>query len=264
MTEEIAVEEQVKEELSKMGVNPEPEAKEPERELTDFEKEQYAEGWRPDGEKSAEEWARTAPLYKGLEARGKQIKQLQRTVDSMKELMMKQEKAAYAKAVADLEQQRRQAIEQGNAEAVDYIETQKNNLAPPAIQEEMHPSIAEFKEKHKAWLEGSSYEEMKMQDFVNRRDAELMKRGLAVEDHLQTLEEHVQKEFPEYFGIKSGRAQAVESAASSGVVRGKTGKRYVFADLSSEQKTVAKDFERMGVMPVNDYIKKLVELGELQ
>jgi hypothetical protein len=68
------------------------------------------------------------------------------------------------------------------------------------------------------------------------------------------------------FGEKSVRkSPAVESGSSSGVVTERvTSKKYNFNNLSYEQKQAARDFERMGVMKVDDYIKSLVELGELK
>jgi hypothetical protein len=82
-------------ETSTKGQESEKKAETNEKILTDFEKEQQAKGWNPEGEKSAEEWLRAQPLYDEIKKRGKEIKQLQRTVDNMKSVMEKQTKLAY-------------------------------------------------------------------------------------------------------------------------------------------------------------------------
>lgn len=234
------------------------------KELSEFEQEQQQKGWNPDGPKSAEEWSRSEPLYEELKKRGKENKQLQRTVESMKALMDKQEKLAYQRALADLESQRRIAISNGNHQTVDQIDRQKQELKAPEITP---PGVQEFTEKHSKWLNGTSYEDMKMVEFAKRRDDELGRKKLDPEAHMQLLEEHIIKEFPDYFkttGEKSATlsSQSVEGG-SSGVV-GSSKKKYTLRDLSDEQKQVARDFERMGVMPVDKYISELIKIGDLK
>ena len=231
-------------------------------ELTEFELEQQGKGWNPDGPKSAEEWARNEPLYEEIKNRGKEIKSLKKTVDSMKALLDKQEQLAYNRALADFKAQRDAAIKQGNVQLVEQIEKQANTI--PVPPKPAIPAVEDFRERHNEWLEGTSFGEIKMQKYAQQRDAELMTRGLSPEKHMQVLEEDIKAAFPAYFGVKEKPrdVQAVEGGDSGVVSNSK--KRYSLKDLSPEQKDVARMFEKRKVMTIDEYIAKLVQLGDLK
>lgn len=236
-----------------------------EGDYTEFEQEQMKLGWDPKGEKSAKEWASSYPLYKELTTRGKEISQLKRTVDHMKKLMERQEQAAYQRALDDLQLEKKMAIQRGNIEEVQAIEHQQQNLRKPTIEdsEELF-EIDAFKEKHQSWLNGTSYQELKMAEVCHAKDAELATRNLPAAQHLKILESYMMGEFPEYFGDGSSRprAQAVEGSKSNSM--SKETKKYRFADLSQEQKEAARLFEKRKIMSVEDYIKELVKVGDLK
>lgn len=236
-----------------------------ERVLTDFEKDQAAKGWNPTGEKSAEEWARAAPLYDELKERGRELKQLRRTVDEMKQHMQKQEKLAYERALADLQSQRNAAIQNGNVNLVNQIDEAQANLVPTSYEAVEEPlAVSDFKERNASWLNGTSYEEMKMAEFALKRDNELAAKKLSPDAHMKVLEEHIKKEFPEYFRTGEERTtSAVESGYGDNVAKPVSKRKATFNDLDSTQKQIARDFERMGVMKVEEYVKQLVDAGEV-
>ena len=223
-----------------------------------------AKGWNPDGPKSAEEFERATPLYEELKVRGKEIKALKRTIDELKDHMDKQKVAAYEQAVHDLQQQRVMALEEGNTALVDEIDTHRRELEA-AKPVETHPAVLDFQDKHADWMSDTSFEAMEMQRFTFERDQQLANRGLSPEEHMAVLEEHIQKRFPEYFKTENdnlGRGSAVESGVSnSGTTAPK--KKFGFKDLTSEQKQVARDFEKMGIMNKDEYIKQLEINGDL-
>lgn len=237
------------------------------RELSDFEKTQQAKGWNPDGEKSAEEWARSEPLYEEIKTRGKEIKQLKRTVDELKEFLQKQEKIAYDKAMADLMAQREAAIRSGDVNLVNQIDEEKSKTqyTAPATKPDV---VLEFEERHASWLQGTSFDELEIRTWALQRDQELSKLNMTPEKHLQTLEEHLHKKFPTYFN--QGTAETITNPVESGYTTMATKptttnrKKATFNDLTPEQKQVARDFERMGVMKVDEYIEQLYTIGELK
>lgn len=238
-------------------------------ELSEFEKEQQSKGWNPDGPKSAEEWARSEPLYDELKKRGKEIKQLQRTLESMKSVMDKNEEMAYKRALAQLQQDRDNAIALGNVPLVNQIEQQAAALkVKPNAEPEIPQVVQDFKERNDEWLTGTSYKHMKMQDFAMRRDQELASRNLPPDKHMEILEQHIKAEFPDYFTTNEDDEDrlsnnVVDSSGNSGVVS-KSKKKYSLKDLTQEQKQCAHDFERLGVMKIDEYISHLVKVGELK
>lgn len=236
------------------------------REFSDFEREQMAKGWNPDGVKSAEEYSRTEPLYEEIKSRGKQLKQMQKAIDALTAHMSKQEKIAYDKALNTLRQERHEAIARGDIRDVERIEAETQQLlTPPPVA---IPEAEVFKEKYEHIFNSANYEEMEIVKFLHERDSELMARGLSPAEHMKTLEQHMLKKFPSYFGQKEvvsrNETGYVETGNSSNVVKKSSKSRFSLHDLSVEQKQVARDFEKFGIMKVDEYIKQLVELGELK
>lgn len=223
-------------------------------------------GWNAEGEKSAEEYVSLA-LEKFPE-QSKKIKQLFKAVDELKMHMSKTEQAAYERAKTELQQQRRAAISEGDVDLVEKLDEQIKATVEPimAATNTVHPAIAEFEERNAGWLNGTSYEELKMQQWVEAHGAILGRKKLPVDEHMALLEEHVKKEFASYFDkdddapikspVASSRSNVKTSAAGAK-------KNYTFNDLNEEQKKIAKDFQNLGIMSIDNYIKDLVKHGEL-
>lgn len=237
------------------------------KEYTEFEKEQMSKGWNPDGVKSAEEYARTEPLYDELKNRGKQIKQMQKTLDEVKDHIKKQEQVAFDKALAHLRQERLEAIARGDIQAVMDIEKHQHNMQQVTETSAVIPEADAFTEKYEHIFKSSDYEEMEIAEFVKNRDVELMNRHMSPKEHMATLEQHMLKKFPSYFGQKEvvNRSEtSVESGTGSNVAKKASKTRYTLHDLSPEQKQVARDFEKFGIMKIDEYIKQLAEAKEIK
>src|SRR5260221_586255 len=260
-----SVEKVVSENLKEIGLNKD--LQQSEGGLTEFEQEQKTKGWNPDGPKSAEEWARAKPLYDEIEKRGDRLKRMERTIEEMKSLMSKQEHAAYQRAMTELMKNRDAAIALGDVTAVKNLERQMASTQPAISQQQIPSATQEFMQRNKDWYEGTSYEAMKMTQFAKQRDNELASKNLSPDEHMAILEEHIQKEFPKYFNKEDDRqssSQAVESGTGdSNVVRTVGKKKYTLKDLNSYQKQAARDFERLGVIKVDEYIEQLIKVGEL-
>lgn len=243
----------------------EPELEE-EYEASSIEQEAEAKGWKPDGPKSAEEFLRAEPLYEEIKSRGKEIKELKATMDAMKAYMDKQQKLGYEKALSDLEAMKNKAIAAGNVDEVrdveQKIEAHKND--DPAIESVKNA----FVERNASWIHDPSYEAQQMRVFAEQRDVELTKFNLPPEEHLKQIEADIKKKFANRFDSPEASSveevspvQSVESDAAPARSKRKT--KHTFQDLSPEQKQCARQFERKGVMKIDDYIKSLVEMGEL-
>jgi len=183
--------------------------------------------------------------------------------------MQKQEQIAYEKALKDLESQRNNAIRSGDINLVQEIDKSKESLATqfndiPFLDDKEPEAVHDFKERHSSWMNGTSYEEMNMQQWLLQRDNALASKNLPPEEHMRVLEEHLYKQFPDFFKRNNQEPdQYVESGSYDVDTSKQVNKKVGFRDLSQSQKQIAKDFERMGVMSVDEYIKQLSALGEL-
>lgn len=223
-------------------------------------------GWNAEGEKSAEEYVSLA-LEKFPE-QSKKIKQLFKAVDELKVHMSKTEQAAYERAKTELQQQRRAAISEGDVDLVEKIDEQIKATVEPlaASANGVHPAIADFEERNAGWLNGTSYEELKMQQWVEAHGAILGRKKLPVDEHMALLDEHVKKEFSSYFDQDDDAPIKSPVASSRNNVKTPSSgskKSYTFNDLNEDQKKIAKDFQNLGIMSIDNYIKDLVKHGEL-
>lgn len=265
---EDAISEETPKEQKKEAREAEQIAEEPQaQELSEFEQEQQAKGWNPNGPKSAEEWARAEPLYEEIKARGKENKQMRRTINELKEHMQKLEEHAYQKAVRELEKEYKTAVYNGDEEEAQRLQQEKEQMVKP---EPVHDAVLDFQDQHAEWLNGKSFEALEMKNWVMQRDNDLMSYGLPPEEHMALLDEHVRKKFPNYFEPVQEEVSQVTAAVDSGhsnnvaAPASKSKKKFALADLNAEQKQTARDFEKMGVMSVDEYIKQLVSNGDLK
>ena len=228
-----------------------------------IEEQAKATGWKPEGEKTAGEWMRTESLYKGLEARGKEIKELKQTLNEVKQHLTKQEQLGYQKALKDLEAQRIAAIESGDVSSVESLD-KDIKVATDSLKPEsnIHPVAQEFLNKYQDLMQDPSYKATKMRDFISKRDEELTKYNLTPEKHMSVIEQDLKSEFSDYFKSEAPKQakHVVESDATP--VTAKKAK-YKYSDLSPEQQKCYTLFEKRGIMKGSDYIKQLVDLGDL-
>ena len=212
-------------------------------------------GWSEDGEKSAEEFIKYA-LDKHPE-RGKEIKELKRTVDELKVHMTKQEERAYARALKDLQLEQNQAHSRGDMDRVNEIQAEIAEMTPAP---ETHAAVAAFQERHEKWINGHDFDSIEIRNFALARDKELATLKLSPEEHMQTLEQHIHRKFPTYFNNVERTDNVVE--ANDNTVK-PLKKKYSFNDLTKEQKKIARDFERYKIMDVDTYVQELVKSGDL-
>lgn len=253
----VEEEEQHKEQIESVeDVDEELEAQAP-----SVEDEARAKGWTPNGPKSAEEFLRAEPLYKEIQERGKELKEMKSTIDALKAHLDKQKEAGYKQALEELKAEKEAAIRMGDVDEVGRLEKELRAKEASAPEVEAAPEANQFLEKHADWLQDPSYEAQLMREFVQQRDNEVAKYNLSPVEHIRVIESDLRKKFPSRFKSesKAPRDQAVETGVGK-VVRpsGPT-----FKDLNPEQKLIAKQFANQGVMTVDEYINELKSLGEL-
>lgn len=224
-------------------------------------------GWNAEGEKSAEEYVKVA--LEKFPDQSKKIKQLFRSIDELKTHMTKSEEKAYERAKADLDAQRKDAIRQGDVDEVERLDKEREQLLPQPVQSsepQIPQAILDFEERNKEWIDGTSFEDLKMQQWVEDHGKVLGRKKLPIDEHMNLLEEHLKKEFAHRFEteenteVKSPVSQSRQNV--TGASKSKNSK-ITFNDLGPEQKKIARDFEQLGIMSVEQYIKDLVANGEL-
>jgi hypothetical protein len=275
MTDELSREEYVTNELKQRGITDEvPPQEEEVTNEAPSEKEKILEeasskGWKPDGPKSAEEFLRAEPLYNEIKARGKEIKELKTAIEGMQSLMAKQQQAGYDQAIEDMKLQRRDAIELGDAEEVEKIDSQiqhlsneKDNITKPPPASD--PIIEDFMSRHQDWIKEDSDEANNMRLLAEAHYILNSNKGISNANIVTNIENVLRSTFPNRFKTEVAVPSPVETGsaeAKSQLTSGK--KKYSFNDLSAEQKKICRSLEHSGAMSPEDYIKTLVELKEL-
>jgi hypothetical protein len=219
--------------------------------LSSFEKKMLEHGWKPDGELSAEEW-----IDNGFKVKNKKLDSLFQTVERLKDKLARQEQDIYARAKAELEAKRIEAIELADVERVKQIEDQTRQLLDPSVKEHADAFIM----KHQAWFNGTSYRDQEMQLVCKSRDKELIEERLPPDKHFEKLEEFMKGKYPDYFKVDPDPIiNAVEGKQQS-AIKSSHKKKITFDDLDEYQKNCARNLLKTRGISIDDYIKKLMEL----
>ena len=229
----------------------------------------YAKGFNPNGSKTLEQYIHDGKFIEKINNLDAERQELKSVLNEMKNHMKKQQELGYKQAMSELMAERKQAIEMGDVDSVDAIETQiqrfKAEELPPEPKQ-LHPEAQKFLTKYQHLINDTSPEAQTIKQFVDTHDNRLGSAGYDPAEHMEILESIMLKKFPDYFHKPSStEREVVPLVESSSQVRGAPKKRkFGLNDLNSEQREVWKAFEKLNVMTVEDYINDLVKLGELK
>lgn len=238
--------------------------------FSDTEQEAMKKGWKPDGPKSADEFLRAEPLYEEIKQRGKEIKTLRSQVDELMKHVGSLKKAGYEEKLDMIKHERANAIARSDIDSVDYLDEQlyavKAELQQVQQQQapELHPAAQAFVQKYNDLIQDKSEEASEIKAFIDFKDKQLGAKGLDPVDHMKTLEQQLLKRYPERFKSEERAAPVYAVESDSAPVGSRKRSKYSFSDLSPDQKNIYKHMEKRGVMSGADYIKQLVEIGELK
>lgn len=227
-------------------------------------------GWRPreqfDGTDDdfidAKEFVRRKPLFDKIELQGKQLKSITKTLQNLKEHYTKVNETAYERALADLKNQRKEALKNGDGdsfEAIDdrikEVEAEKYKL--DALQENVpqeqteHPEFSSWKSRNR-WYDSVGY----MRAFADQKGIELHRRGLDPAEVLTEVEKAVRKEFPQKF--TNPNKEAAPNLEKGGTHQ-KSNSKDTF-ELSEQERKIMNDFVRQKLMTKEEYIKSLKDV----
>ena len=222
-------------------------------------------GWNPNGPKDAEAFLRYG--LENLEPRGRELKELKQTLNELKTHMKKTEDVTRQKVLAELQQQRIEAIEAGDLEAVNTAEQNINAYSAPIAAPQSMKALDDFKERNSSWINDTSLEAKEIQALALMKDKELATLNLEPETHLRMIERELKKEFPERFrGPEDVEVADVISPVEprSFETRSKGKTKYTYKDLDSAQKHCYNLFKDKGIMSGEEYIESLVKIGDLK
>jgi hypothetical protein len=189
----------------------------------------------------------------------KQIKEITNVVSELKthnKRVYKAEVQRLTEELTTLKAQRKTAIEDGDVERVEKIESKIEDIKEKTSQPPAPVPNTGFDE----WVEENPWyrNDDDMRKFADKAGLEY--EGLPFQKILKLVRKDVEAEFPDKFKKAPGRpgASPVESGS-----RRSSSKTRSEADLTAAQKDIMHQFIRHGVMTKAEYISDLVKRGEI-
>lgn len=170
-------------------------------------------GWKPaeefsEDEKNSGKSFRTAaefmalkPLYDKLDERGKQIKNLEKGINSLAEHNAQIEKIAYEKALATLKEQREVALEDDDFKKAERLRDEMDEVKEKIRSVKAPVIVAPVNEAFEAWKADNTWYESNraMRALADQLGNDLMRKGHDPADIMKQVTKEVKAEFPDKF-----------------------------------------------------------------
>jgi len=248
-------------------------------EKIDYDKLARNEGWRSKEELGedfdaaryvgAEEFLKRKPLFETIKQQSKAIKRLEKTVDSVVSFSQKNAELAAKKAIADLNTQKKVAIEQGDVASVTEID--KNIEDHKKVVADAKSAVAAIPSEITEWVAKNSWfdTDLEMQDFATAYCSSYKNRNPRedINKALEETEKAVKRAFPDskYFKSRRSDPPAVETHKDDAGDTGGNNKKYTMSRLTEEQKLTYNAYVKKSKMMTHDqYFLKLEEIGALE
>lgn len=240
--------------------------------LDDAIKQGYDPNYKGPNKKSPEQFLKDGSFFRKIDAQNKKIDELVEFNRQTLAHAKKVEQAAIATRLADLTSKEKQAVQEGDVEAYEFIrakalavekelaEVVKANTVDKEVTD--LPAVKAFKEKHSSWVNGTSKEDKLMQACVNGKIAELLTIDPNYDpaEGLAEVEATLKERFPKRFENDNQKTASI--VGTSTVASGsKTSDR---DKLTAQQKSYiarAKQYDK--TFKTDDYIKQLKLTGDL-
>lgn len=248
-----------------------------------------SQGWRPkeEWEGNEDKWVD----YKEFNFRGELMDRIKRQNSEVSELRQvvqdlvrhNQEisKKDHKRVMDGLKVEKIKAIEEGNAEKAveidDMIDDMKNKVnqpsqnptsIPPDVQRRIQDDFSQWKAEN-TWY-GSDSEITREADELGMdkaiRKERQLRRPLGPDDLKEIYDEvtkSMRKLYPEKFHNQNRAKPAAVASSTVGTSKEGGKKKYTINDLPEEARSIARRFEKQGVMSVHDYAMQLKESGAI-
>lgn len=249
------------------------EVKEPEQqapEFTEIERRAMEMGWRPkqefEGEEDdfidAKEFVRRKPLFDKIEGQSKEIKNVRKALEALKQHYTKVQETEYNRALAKLQEARQEAISNADGVAFDQIDKEIRNVEKqmdvvkqaqelPLVEDEpkVHPEFAAWQNKNQ-WYTSVGY----MRTWADEYGDKLVKQGMAPSEVLRKVEEGVRKEFPHKFtNPNKQNAPFVDNGKEGSKGAGRSEK----IELTEQEERIMNTLVRSGTITKEKYLADL-------
>lgn len=237
-----------------------------EREYTEVEKEQLAEGWDPTKSKSAEEFKKDGSFFKKIAAQNKKIDDLTNAVKASLELNAKIEAVKYKEGYENALRERQKAVEEGDTLAFKIAEEkliQQQQLKPveaPRFTQDQQELFDNFKTRNKDWFAKSDNESREMTELAVAYDQYNLGKGKSYEESMKDVEHIIKLKFPHRFSNpKQDKPTAVIKSEPKSIKSDPTSK------MTDQQRNFAKQAQRIDPnFKLERYVKQLKETGALR
>jgi hypothetical protein len=245
------------------------------KEPSDIEKRAIDMGWRPkeefEGEEDdfidAKEFVRRKPLFDKIETTGKELKQVRKALEQFKHHYDKVRENEYNRAMRALKAARKEALENGEGERFEAIDTQikevetqvqelqKSQQSPVVQDEATVPYEFQVWSDRNRWYGTKTY----MKVWADEFGQNLLNQGLTPQAVLTRVESEVRNQFPKEFNNpRKSQAPSVESSRNTGTSK-KSTDNY---PLTEDQRKAMNNFVRLKLMSKEEYIQSLQALDE--
>ncbi len=238
-------------------------------EVNPYEEQAKAKGWKPkddfDGDTTqwvdAEEFIKREPLFDKIRNQSKELKEMRKTLDAMSNHFHKATEVAVNKAVADLKNQRKDAIESGDVNRVDAIDQEIKQQQTQVVKQQQKPAVPE---EIQEWINVNPWfnSNKEMQAFAVAFNEQYLESNPGdLPESLKKTKEAVKRAFPESF--QNDNRSTPPKVESGSAPKGKSVGSYSVSKLSAEQKMVYNQMVKTHkVLSHDEYFKSLEEIGE--
>jgi hypothetical protein len=238
--------------------------------LTEIEQRASSQGWRPkdewDGDpdlwRPAKEFIDRGELFKKIDDQNRTIKEFKKTLEELAKHHSRVQKVEYERALADLKAQKKEALNEGDADAVVDID-EKLALVREAQKEapvQVAQIPAEVNPVFRNWVDRNGWYETNkaMRAYADRLGNELGARGeSSPTEILAEIEREIKKEFAHKFNNPNrDKPGSVEGSTNKGPKSKET-----FA-LSDEERRVMQKFIK--VVPGMTEEKYIADLKKIK
>lgn len=228
-------------------------------------------GWRPKEEwqgaeedfVDAKEFVQRASLYEKIDRQGKQLREVSRALDGLKNHYGKVEQAAYDRAIKALKTERKAALTDGDGEKFEDLDDQIKSIEREALAAQAAASVpvvqdTSTQQEFVSWVNKNSWYKTddEAREFADAFGVGLANKGIDPQEVLRRVEGAVRKQFPSKFqNPNKQNAPHTESSKGSGGGKGSDG-----FQLTEQERKVMNDLVRQKVMTKDEYIASLKQV----
>lgn len=215
----------------------------------------------------AGEFVRRAPLFQKLDLQNRELKELKKALDGLKQHHTKVQETEYARALADLKAQKKDALIDGDPDKVIEIEdkleavkdakrkfevAQAQEAQRAADPEVLHPEFAAWVNRN-GWYKSSA----PMKAFADALGIELRSKGMSPSEVLRQVEAQVKEEFPNKFRNPNRDKPGAVEGGSGAKPAAKNSLSSFEASLDDDERKIMNTLVRTKTMTKEEYLTEL-------